>query len=73
MKIERIFNVDGQLWAELENGQWVANKGSMFLSIYKKTEKGFVLTKGEIVAGIMMRTEPDFRWCVEHMSAEHFL
>ena len=64
MKIKAISNYKGRFCAELENGNFVLNNGSMHLLLCEKVEEGMKVI-GEIVAGMMMRTEEDFKWCVE--------
>lgn len=69
MKIKKItkFN-SSRFCAELENGKFVFNDGSMHLLVCEKVDEGMKVLVSDIVAGIMMRTEEDFRWCVENMS-----
>lgn len=69
MKIKKITKFNGSRFcAELENGKFVLNDGSMHLLLCEKVDKGMKVLVSDIVAGIMMRTEEDFRWCVENMS-----
>lgn len=67
MKIKAITNYKGRFCAELESGNFVLNDGSMHLLLCEKVEEGMKVIKSEIVAGMMMRTEEDFKWCVENM------
>jgi IMP cyclohydrolase len=67
MKIKAITNYKGRFCAELENGNFVLSNGSMELLLCEKVESGMKVIKADIVAGIMMRTEEDFKWAVEHM------
>lgn len=67
MKIKAITNYKGRFCAELESGNFVLNDGSMHLLLCEKVEEGMKVIKSGIVAGMMMRTEEDFKWCVENM------
>ena len=67
MKIKRITNYKGRFCAELENGNFVLNDGSMYLLLCEKVAEGMKVLNSGIVGGIMMRTEKDFKWCVENM------
>ena len=67
MKIKKITNYKGRFCAELENGNFVLNDGSMHLLLCKKVAEGMKVLNSGIVGGIMMRTEEDFKWCVENM------
>ena len=40
--------------------------GTMELLIYEPVNEGMKVVRCGIVAGKMMRTEEDFRWCVEN-------
>ena len=68
MKIKKITNYKGRFCAELENGKFVLNDGSMYLILCEKVAEGMKILVTDIIAGIMMRTEEDFKWCVENMS-----
>ena len=68
MKIKEISTYKCRFCAELENGQFVLSNGSMELLLCEKVESGMKVVKTDIVAGIMMRTESDFKWAVEHLS-----
>ena len=67
-KVKRISKYKGRFCAELENGKFVLNDGSMHLIICEKVAEGMKVVKCDIVSGKMMRTEEDFKWCVETMS-----
>lgn len=67
MKIKKITNYKGRFCAELENGNFVLNDGSMHLLLCEKVAEGMKVLNSGIVGGIMMRTEEDFKWCVENM------
>ena len=68
MKIKKITNYKGRFCAKLENGNFVLNDGSMHLLLCEKVAEGMKVLNSGIVGGIMMRTEEDFKWCVENMS-----
>ena len=68
MKIKKITNYKGRFCAELENGNFVLNDSSMYLLLCEKVAEGMKVLESGIVGGIMMRTEEDFKWCVENMS-----
>ena len=68
MKIKRIIDYKGRFCAELENGKFVLNNGSMHLVLCEKVAEGMKVIKSAIIGGIMMRTEEDFKWCVENMN-----
>ena len=57
----------GRFCAELENGQFILSNSSMELLLCEKVESGLKVIKSGIVPGIMMRTQGDFIWCVEHL------
>ena len=57
----------GRYCADIGNGQYVLNNGSMELMKCKKVPEGMKVIEAEIIAGIMIRNEDDFRWSVEHM------
>lgn len=65
MKIKAITNYKGRFCAEVENGEFILNNGSMFLMRCEKVPEGMKVIESDIVAGKMMRTEEDFKWCVE--------
>ena len=67
MKIKKITNYKGRFCAELENGKFVLKDGSMHLILCEKVAEGMKVLNSGIVGGIMMRTEEDFKWCVENM------
>ena len=67
MKIKSITDYKGCFCAEVEDNQYVLSNGSMYLMICEKVPEGMKVIKNDIVAGIMMRTEDDFRWAVEHL------
>lgn len=67
MKIKRITDYKGRYCAELENGQYVLSNGSFELLLCEKVPEGMKVIESGIVGGIMMRTEEDFRFCVEGM------
>ena len=68
MGIKRITNYKGRFCAELENGNFVLNDGSMHLILCEKVAEGMKVLDYGIVSGKMMRTEEDFKWCVENMN-----
>ena len=68
MGIKRITNYKGRFCAELENGHFVLNDGSMQLILCEKVAEGMKVLDYGIMSGKMMRTEEDFKWCVENMS-----
>lgn len=68
MGIKRITNYKGRFCAELENGKFVLNDGSMHLILCEKVTEGMKVLDYGIMSGKMMRTEEDFKWCVENMS-----
>ena len=67
MKIKAITNYKGRFCAELENGKFVLSDGSMSLLLCEKVAEGMKVIEAGIVAGMMMRTEEDFKWCVKNM------
>ena len=67
MKIKKITNYKGRFCAELENGKFVLNDGSMHLILCEKVAEGMKVLNSGIIGGIMMRNEEDFKWCVENM------
>lgn len=70
MRIKRIFDRNGRFAAELESGMYVIAVSSMTLALCEKVETGYKVVKSGIIGGIMMKTEDDFRWCVEHCDSE---
>ena len=66
-KIKEITNYKGRYCAELESGEFIISDGSMYLIKCKKVPQGMKVMESGIVGGIMMKTEDDFRWCVEHL------
>ena len=70
MKIKKITNYKGRYCAELMNGQYILSNGTFELMLCEKVDEGMKVIKTGIVGGIMMRTEDDFRWCVEHLDKE---
>ena len=54
---------------EIENGNYVLSNGRMELIICEKVAEGMKVIKSGIIGGIMMLTEDDFKWCVEHANA----
>lgn len=67
MKIKEISTYKGRFCAELENGKFILSNGSMELLLCNKVEGGMQVVQTDIVAGIIMRTENDFKWAVEHL------
>lgn len=61
-----VMNYKGRFCIELENGDYMLSSGSMELILCEKVVEGMKIKKCGIVGGIMMRTEEDFKWCVEH-------
>lgn len=70
MEIKEITNYKGHYCATLEDGRIVINNGSMELAVCEKVEQGLLVKTTGIVAGLMMRTEQDFRWAVEHFEED---
>ena len=66
-KIKEITNYKGRYCAELESGEFILSDGSMYLIKCEKVPQGMKVVESGIVGGIMMKTEDDFRWCVEHL------
>ena len=66
-KIKEITNYKGRYCAELESGEFILSDGSMYLIKCEKVPQGMKVVENGIVGGIMMKTEDDFRWCVEHL------
>ena len=67
MGIKGITNYKGRFCAELENGKFVLSNGSMELILCEKVAEGMKVIKSDIIGGKIMRTEEDFKWCVENM------
>lgn len=65
--IKSITNYKGHYCAELQNGKYILNEGSMYLLLCEKYKEGLKVLKNGIISGKMMRTKDDFRWCVEHL------
>lgn len=66
-KIKKITDYKGRFCAEMEDGKYYLSNGSMELVLCEKVPGGMKVIKDGIVGGIMMRTEEEFRWCVEHL------
>ena len=62
-----VTNYKGRYCVELENGQFVLSNGSMELLLCDKVPEGMKIVKSGIVGGIMMKSEADFKWCVENL------
>lgn len=73
MKVKNYNTYKGRFCAELENGKFVLNNGSMELMVCEKVPEGLKVIQTGIVGGIMMRTEEDFKWCVEHTDWSNIL
>lgn len=67
MKIKSISMYRGRYCAELENGEYILSNGSMELVRCEKVPDGMRILETGIIGGIMMRTESDFRFCVENL------
>ena len=67
MKIKSISMYKGRYCAELENGEYILSNGSMELVRCEKVPDGMRILETGIIGGIMMRTESDFRFCVENL------
>ena len=60
-KIQKLFfSEKGNLIADIGKGFYIGRLNSMELAICRKTKEGFLMHK-QVVAGIMMRTDKDFR------------
>ena len=68
MGIKNITNYKGRFCAELENGKFVLSDGSMHLILCEKVTEGMKVIESDIIGGKIMRTEEDFKWCVENMT-----
>ena len=66
-KIKAVSIYKGRWCAEMEDGIFYLSNGSMELLRCEKVDGGMKVVQTGIVAGMMMRTEDDFRWCVEHV------
>ena len=66
MKIDTITRSNGRWCAWLEDGRAMVSDGTMELLLYEPVNEGMKVVRSGIVAGKMMRTEEDFRWCVEN-------
>ena len=66
MKIDAITRSHGRWYAWLEDGRAMVSDGTMELLLYEPVNEGMKVVRCGIVAGKMMRTEEDFRWCVEN-------
>lgn len=64
-----VTNYKGRYCVEIENGNYVLSNGRMELIICEKVAEGMKVIKSGIIGGIMMLTEDDFKWCVEHANA----
>lgn len=67
MKIKSISMYRGRYCAELENGEFILSNGSMELVRCEKVPDGMRILETGIIGGIMMRTESDFRFCIENL------
>lgn len=66
-KIKKITNYKGRFCAELENGKYVLSNGVFELILCEKVPEGMKVLRSGIVGGMMMKTEKEFRQCVEIM------
>lgn len=66
MEIERITTYKGRLCAYLKDGRAMLSNGTMHLMLCEPIDSGMRVIEPDIVAGIMMRAEDDFRFCVEN-------
>lgn len=66
MDIERITTYKGRFCAYLKDGRAMLANGTMHLMLCEPVDSGMKVIEPDIVAGIMMRTEDDFRVCVEN-------
>lgn len=66
MKIDALTRYEGRWCAWLEDGRAMVSDGTMELLLYEPVNEGMKVVRCGIVAGKMMRTEEDFRWCVEN-------
>lgn len=66
MGIERITTYKRRFCAYLKDGRAMLANGSMHLMLCEPVDTGMRVIEPCIVAGMMMRTEDDFRFCVEN-------
>lgn len=66
LTITRTFNYKGRFACELSNGRFFLSNGSMELILCEEVPEGMRVIEAGIIGGIMMRTEEDFKWCVEN-------
>ena len=66
-KIKEITTYKGRFCAELESGEYILSNGVFELVRCEKVAEGMKVIEADIVGGMMMRTEEEFRWCVEHL------
>ena len=66
MGIERITTYKGRFCAYLKDGRAILANGPMHLMLCEPIDTGMRVIVPDIIAGIMMRTEDDFRFCVEN-------
>ena len=66
MKIKTIPRDKGRWCAWLEDGRAMVSNGSMELLLCEPVSEGMKVVRCGIVSGMMMRTEEDFRWCMEN-------
>lgn len=66
MKIKTITRYKGRWCAWLDDGRTMVSNGSMELLLCDPMNKGMKVVRCGIVAGMMMRAEEDFGWCVEN-------
>ncbi len=68
-KIKEITKYKGRWCAAMDDGRYYLSNGSMELLLCEKVPQGMRVLEANIIGGIMMRTEEDFRWCVENLNA----
>ena len=66
MKIKTITRYKGRWCAWLEDGRAMVSDGPMEMLLCEPVNEGMKVVRCEIVAGMMIRTMEDFRWCVEN-------
>ncbi len=66
MKIKTITRYKGRWCAWLEDGRAMVFDGSMEMLLCEPVNEGMKVVRCGIVAGMMIRTMEDFRWCVEN-------
>lgn len=66
-KIKKITDYKGMRCAEMNNGKFYLQRNTFELLLCEKVKQGMRVIKTGIIGGIMMRTDDDFRWCVEHI------